>query len=505
VNSRLTVRLAAPLLLLSVLLLGVAVAAAWYLQQLQRSISDILAIDVASMRAAEELEIALRETHSQLDLFLFTGDRKYLDELPALRREIDCWFAEARRVATTEYEQQRMARADEGYRHFSAELDAVERGPTPDAPERLRLREVIDGVLTDEILAPVHEYLDFNEEQVAKGAAENQRTADRTAVGLLLLGVCGPAAGLFVGLIMARRVNRSLLRLSLPIRDAAGKLNEVVGPVVLAPGWGLEELEAVLGRMAAQIGTVIARMEQSQRDALRAEQLAALGQLAAGLAHELRNPLMAMKILVQSAAARGDGAGLRGRGLAVMEEEITRLERLTSTLLDYARPPRPEKRALDLGPLVEETLDLVSGQAGRKDVRLSCDLPGRPVWIEADPGQLRQVVLNLLLNALDAAPEGGEVRVRIEGGSPSAGGDWLALRVEDDGPGLPTGEAPDLFAPFVSTKETGVGLGLPICKRIVEDHGGAVGAANRPGGGAVFTVRLPRRPTPAAEPAPAAA
>src|SRR5260370_9425923 len=136
---------------------------------------------------------------------------------------------------------------------------------------------------------------------------------------------------------MGRGVRGAVVRLSVPVGDAAGKLSQVVGPLVVSAGPGLEELETALHRVAAQVGAVVERLQQSQREALRAEQLAAVGQMAAGVAHELRNPLMSMKILVQSAADRGPAAGLAGRDLTVLEEEITRLEQLTTTLLAVAR------------------------------------------------------------------------------------------------------------------------------------------------------------------------
>src|SRR5262249_39203826 len=153
-----------------------------------------------------------------------------------------------------------------------------------------------------------------------------------------------------------------------------------VGPLVVSGGAGLEDLEAALHGVAGQVAAVVERLQQSQREALRAEQLAALGQMAAGFAHELRNPLMSMKVLVQSAASRG-GRALTGRALAVLEEEITRLEGLTTTFLDFARPPRPEKRPFDLRALLEETAELVAGRAGQWDVRVECDLPAAPLWV----------------------------------------------------------------------------------------------------------------------------
>src|SRR5262249_3711284 len=159
---------------------------------------------------------------------------------------------------------------------------------------------------------------------------------------------------------------------------------------------------------------------------------AAVGQMAAGMAHELRNPLTAMKVLVQATAARGPGAALRGRDLAVLEEEITRLERLTQTFLDLARPPEPDKRATDAPGPAAAPPRLLARRAEQQGVRLACDLPGRPLVLRADAGQLRQVLVNLLLNALDALPGGGTVRLRL-----AAAGSGVLLTVADTGCGLP--------------------------------------------------------------------
>jgi signal transduction histidine kinase len=495
-SSGLLVRMTAPIAVVSLLLLAVGAVAAWYVHRLQKNISDILDVNVSSVRAAEELEIGIREVRTQLIYFLFTGDRKYLEAFPALHQHTDRWLGEADRLATTPYEQEVIARVKKGHARFLEGFNRLsQQAPAAETPQRLR--EQLEDVLTNEILRPAHAYLDFNEEVVKRTSEQNQVMADRMALGLLLLGTCGAVAGLLAGYGLARTVSHSIVQLSVPIRNAAGILNEVVGPITLSAGGGFAELEAVLRRIAGEISTVVQRLQQSQREVLRAEQLAAVGQLAAGLAHELRNPLMAMKILVQSAAERGEPAGLAGRDLAVLEEEITRLERSVQTFLDFARPPRPEKRAVEVRHVLEQTAGLVARRAERQGVRLEWDLPAAPAVLEADVGQLRQVLLNLLLNALEAVPGGGTVRVEAAGPE-GPGGEAVAdrdleftIRVADTGCGLPADLGERIFEPFVSTKETGLGLGLSICKRIVEAHGGDLTAANRPGGGAVFTVRLP--------------
>src|SRR5688572_10263884 len=129
--------------------------------------------------------------------------------------------------------------------------------------------------------------------------------------------------------------------------------------------------------------------------------------MAAGIAHEIRNPLAAIKILVQAAADPARAAPFRARDLTVLERETSRLEQIVSGFLDFARPPRPDKKSVELGPVLEQAAAGLQARADLQRVDLEIDLPPRPVVSCADPNQLRQLVYNLLYNALDAQPRGG--------------------------------------------------------------------------------------------------
>jgi signal transduction histidine kinase len=409
-KTKLPLRVLLPIMAVSAVPLAVGVATAWNVHRSQKQTSDALALNVTSLRAAEEIAIGIRDVRSQVDHFLRTGERKYLEAVPGLRRETDRWLAEAERAAVTPRERELIARVRRGYERFFGEYDHILHAPPADnLPQQLRAR--INDALTYEILHPAQQYLDFNEEEIAKSSEDNLDLSDRIVFSLVLLGIGGPVSGLAAGFGIARAFSRSIVRLSVPVRDAAGKLNEIVGPIHLSAGTGLEDLEGALHKIAGQTGAVVERLQRSQREALRAEQLAAVGQMAAGMAHELRNPLMAMKVLVQATAARGPRAVLKGRDLTVLEEEISRLEGLTRTLLDFARPPEPAPRAFDARDVVAPLLGLLSGRTEQQRVRVECALPNRPAVIQADVGQFRQVLFNLLLNALDAVPGGGTVTV----------------------------------------------------------------------------------------------
>jgi two-component system sensor histidine kinase PilS (NtrC family) len=231
-----------------------------------------------------------------------------------------------------------------------------------------------------------------------------------------------------------------------------------------------------------------------QAEVQRSERLADLGRVAAGLAHELRNPLASMAgsvELLRSASGRSEG---EARLMDIVLREAARLEQLVAEFLAFSRPAPPRRGPVDLERAVAETLEVFAQDPAAARVRIERDLT--PVVADCDAGQLRQVLWNLLANAAYAARQregGGTVRVRC-----AAEGERVRLEVEDDGPGISAADLPHLFTPFFTTREGGTGLGLATVQRIVDAHAGAVGVDSVPGHGTRFTVRLPAAAPPAA-------
>lgn len=232
-----------------------------------------------------------------------------------------------------------------------------------------------------------------------------------------------------------------------------------------------------------------ARLSQSQSNEklLRAEQMMAIGQVAAGVAHELRNPLTSIKGLIQVNLRELGTRGLPTDDLAVIEHEIRRMERTLQTFLDFARPPQPDRRRQDVGPIVQRVLALVGGRARKQHVELKFQQQEAALQADVDSDQIQQLLLNLVLNALDAMPRGGTLEVEISAPRERQ----LEVAVRDTGHGISPQILPKVFETFVSSKETGVGLGLPLSRRIAEDHGGSLTAYNLPLEGACFVLRLP--------------
>jgi len=245
----------------------------------------------------------------------------------------------------------------------------------------------------------------------------------------------------------------------------------------------------VLANVLAFRLTNRAALQAENSRLLRVEQMMAIGQVAAGVAHELRNPLTAIKGLIQVNLRDLTARGVPADDLTVIEQEIRRMESTVQTFLDFARPPKPNRRPTDLSSVVERVFALANGRARKQQVALRFLKPFEQVTANVDNDQIQQLLLNLVLNALDAMPQGGQIEVDLQGTRDG----FAELYIRDDGPGIPLDIIPKVFETFVSSKETGVGLGLPLSRRIAEDHGGTLTAYNLPEAGACFLLRLPAR------------
>ncbi len=258
-----------------------------------------------------------------------------------------------------------------------------------------------------------------------------------------------------------------------------------VGKLADLPGLR-QQVQAV----ASHIRQVMEELQHTRHQAMSAERLAAVGELAAGIAHELRNPLTSVKLLIQTAQreVRDQPAG---KQLQVAQREIGRLESTIQSLLDFARPCELHRVRHDLRKTVRRALNLVDGRAKQQKVTITEQLPGGPVTVDGDPEQLHQVFVNLLLNGIEALPDGGTLDVASHLVDHDREPGACLVCVCDSGTGIPPAILQRMFEPFVTSKEHGTGLGLAVSHRIAQEHGGSLTAANRLEGGAVFTLELP--------------
>jgi PAS domain S-box-containing protein len=255
--------------------------------------------------------------------------------------------------------------------------------------------------------------------------------------------------------------------------------------------WNSERLADFRGQPAnLLVGLDRTELKEVQQRAWQSERLAELGVLASGLAHEIRNPLNTIRfnlLNVQDGIAQPQTD--HAEVAAMVKDIADEVDRLEGTMRDFLRLARPDPaqvEAVDVRELVESVARLVEGPSRAQNIEFSWEC-SPDTLAAADPKQLKQVLLNLVLNAQQAMPQGG--RLELRGRAPA---DAVLIEVADTGPGIPDSVRDKLFEPFFSTKKEGTGLGLSICRRLVEQMYGRLDFTTAPGRGTTFVVRLPR-------------
>jgi signal transduction histidine kinase/putative methionine-R-sulfoxide reductase with GAF domain len=251
-----------------------------------------------------------------------------------------------------------------------------------------------------------------------------------------------------------------------------------------------QELKTFSQQMEEKIQRTTADLKKAEIQLIRSDKLAALGQLAAGIAHEIRNPLTSINILIHSLTENLPSGSSQREDLKVIEEEINRINEIVDQFLRFAKPAPPLLERTDVRPIFEETLQLLRPQIERQKISVQKDFQPLPpnTLITIDKEQIKQVILNLLLNAIQAMPGGGQLKIK---GQILSDDHWIQFLIQDSGVGIPSEDLEKLFDPFFSTREGGIGLGLSIAHRIIDQHNGKIEVESKPGKGTLFTLSLP--------------
>jgi signal transduction histidine kinase len=306
------------------------------------------------------------------------------------------------------------------------------------------------------------------------------------------------AAGLALALVLlvysllVRRITRPLQDLSDLTRDvAAGNLDR---QAVIAS-------RDEVGDLAKSFNTMVDRLRESrreihelhQREMERADRLASIGELASGVAHEIRNPLTGISGAIHVLRQEGSFAAGHGEILDEVLRQIDRMEQLTKDLLSYSRPAPPRPELSNLNAILEEVTTLLESVCMRSGIEIVKDYDENLPMVVVDPRQIQQVFLNIILNATQAMEKGGEIRVTT-GLHAEDGHRWARVRIADTGPGMPPETVARALDPFFTTKHRGTGLGLAIANQIMDSHHGSLTVESREGEGTSMTLDFPLDP-----------
>jgi len=385
---------------------------------------------------------------------------------------------------------------------FTAELDAIEDSLREDGPGFERLFAALDAQDKDAINGTLvglgAEEHDADKrlrglvERVASAMDElsaRSRAEERRAIlALIALAVMTLSVGVAVS-IHTRRLLAPLARVT--ERAQAVARGDLTSREIVAT-------DDEIGQLAAAFERMVAAVARAQSRAVANERLAAIGKMAAHVTHEIRNPLSSIGLNIELLEEELEGAHVQAEARTLLRSitrEVERLEHLSEEYLRVARLPSPRMEADDVAAAVEEIVAFARAEIERAGCTVTLTIEDRLPPALFDESQLRQALLNLLRNAREAMPDGGEIGVRVGAEAMS-----VLIDVEDRGGGIPEDIRARVFDPFFSTKGEGTGLGLAITRQIVEAHGGTIACDPREGGGTRFRLALPIAPSRASNP-----
>lgn len=341
--------------------------------------------------------------------------------------------------------------------------------------------EELHGVFA-ELIQQCDEVGKILEEEIA-GAITEFKSRGSRSVALVLVAVvfCILLGGLLT-FLLTNQVLEPIRRLAVgsdPERRNA-KLHDEV-----------QALGDRIRKLVEDVDQTQSELQQSREHLLQSEKLAMVGKLAAGVAHSVRNPLTSVKMRLFSLERTLELTHLQKEDFDVISDEIRHIDAILQNFLEFSRPPKLKIQNISLSDVVDMSVQLLRHRVESYGAELELTRQQRLPLIEGDPEQLKEVLVNLIINACEAMGEGGKIHIQELQGFSEPMGRVVVLQISDNGPGIPAAIRDKVFQPFFSTKEEGTGLGLSIVKRIIEDHKGCMSLRSRKGKGTTFIITLP--------------
>jgi two-component system, NtrC family, sensor kinase len=443
--------------------------------QLRRRLAAALGLFVAiivigsacTVLAAARHSRAMRESHAWTQLANRTA------VISALAREV-CHLKDPgeRTAMVARLEQQAVALRGDLDPPNAARIDEIVRlGRNLECDDR---RAAVNS-----LMAARAEVLSFN---VHMHAMDVGMAADLEALLLVAGSILAVLLAPLLAFLVARRLWRDF---ELPLGALRGVAERITRGDRAARVGTLPAAELVV--VGQTFDAMLDELERAEQKLVAAERLAAIGRVAAGVAHEINNPIAVIRGYVKMIREETPGGGAH-EDLKIIDEEAANCQRIAEDLLAYARTPSINRTRTTAGTILDEAVARLRASG---DTGCEVTIDAEPATIDVDPGRLRQVVMNLLRNACEATSgAGANAAVRLTG--TCTGEDGYQISVMDRGPGIPAANRDRLFEPFFTTRSDGTGLGLAVCYGLVTAHGGTIDVSDRPGGGTIIRVDLPR-------------
>jgi len=395
----------------------------------------IMKENVSSLKAAEELELSVLNQKGLVGSYFLDGNTSWLRTLEERKKDFESWFKKAQEVALTDNEKNILQDVSVLYKSYDRQRNkAIRLYQSGNIAEARNILLVDMRNTIDSLYQKCEDLILANEALIAKAEVTSQRNVARMTFLIWSTILITLILGSFSGFFISRKINEQLVR---------------------------------------------------------AAKLASLGQLSANVAHEIRNPLTSIKMRLYSLKKESKNDSTVSDDLNVIDEEINRMEGTVNNFLDFARPPELNLQPADIGQILEGTVNLIAPKARSQGITIQKRLGDLPLELKIDKEQIRQVFLNIMLNSIEAMPNGGDLEIEGVMKQDKKLNTVIEINICDTGVGIPPELKNKITEPFFTTKAEGTGLGLFIASRIVKMHKGSLDIDSRNGKGTAVTLRIP--------------
>jgi signal transduction histidine kinase len=454
----------------------------WYTYRMEDLLTSVTEKDIAAFQTAEALEIALVNQKGFVSYYFIEGDPEWLRQLGEFRQIFKERLNDALHMAESDREREALYQIKAEYVRYITLKDRVisyyQKGQRETGTALHR--QVRD--LFFKVLEFCENYKDIHEERILQVKSDSKIQAAR----LRIIAATAVGTGFLLAVLLAFVLGSQVLG---PVRRLTAEVGR--GEDTTATGDEVKALSHGVRGLIQNADQTQTELQKSRESLLQAEKMAMVGKLAAGMAHSIRNPFTSVKMRLFSLNRSLKLSATQKEDFDVISEEIRHVDTIVQNFLEFSRPPKLKILPVSPSTVVDQAVQLLKHRLKSYEVEVTLERERNLPEIDADPEQLKEVLVNLVVNACEAMEKGGSIVIR-EQEAPAQSKDRLAvIRVSDNGPGIPESIRDKVLQPFFTTKEEGTGLGLSIAARIIAEHKGRMDVESNQGGGTTFTISLP--------------
>jgi len=461
-----------------------ALVLVWYTYRTDNLLGTLINQEVAAFQLAEELEKALVNQKGFVSYYFLDGDPEWLRQLGEYRQIFRERLEQAKARSGTDQELEKIRVIEKEYLFYVELKDQVlSFHKDGDRESAAGLHKTVRTQF-HQVLKRCDEFKDLHRKMIRE-AWEQGILVARTMRGMAFLAMALAGS---IGLLLAFLIVRQILD---PLRTLA--LTADPGGNSRGAGDEVKALSRSVQGLIRNMDETYSELERSRETLLQAEKMALIGKLAAGTAHSIRNPLTSVKMRLFSLSRTLSLNTDQKEDFQVISEEIRHIDHIVQNFLEFSRPPKLKMQKVSPSEVIDLTIELLRHRLHTYEVEVVLERKTHLPQVTADPEQLKEVLVNILVNACEAMERGGIIRISEEEVESKERGKTAVIRIEDNGPGIPVALQDKVLQPFFTTKEQGTGLGLSIAARIIEQHGGWLDLTSQEGKGTTFIITLPAK------------